>query len=59
MDPASALDNAILTTGKATIGWLRAQGVPVATNETASHVAWLAPLADAPGVWLALARPKN
>ena len=27
--------------------------------ETASHVAWLAPLADAPGVWLALARPKN
>ena len=27
--------------------------------ETASHVAWLAPLADAPGIWLALARPKN
>jgi uncharacterized membrane protein YgcG len=35
----SSLDAGILATGAATIEWLRAQGVPVPGNETATHVA--------------------
>ena len=36
--PSSALDNAILATGEATVSWWRSRGVN-ASNETASHVA--------------------
>jgi hypothetical protein len=39
IDASSALDKAILATGAATIEWLRAHGVEVASNETALHVA--------------------
>jgi len=38
-DPTSALDNAILATGAATIEWLRAHGVVIESNETVVHVA--------------------
>ena len=37
-EPSSALDNAILATGEATVSWWRTRGVN-ASNETASHVA--------------------
>ncbi len=39
LDAHSPLDAGILATGAATITWLRAQGVAVPGNETATHVA--------------------
>ena len=39
LDPRLSLDNAIMAVGNATIAWLQAHGVSVATNETAVHVA--------------------
>ena len=39
LDAASALDEAILATGNATIRWLREHGISVQSNATASHVA--------------------
>ena len=39
IDASSALDRAILASGAATVAWLRAQGVHVASEETALHVA--------------------
>ena len=38
-DLASALDDAILASGEATVQWLRTHGTPGATREVASHVA--------------------